>query len=179
MLRGIQFCQLTVVFALVASLSIVGCKKDVVDTFNKIQESEPEPEPPPVSKGAIKLTLDQPVETDGCYVSFYTFATGRPSVLRIASYPDPAQEAFPSVMLQAQVDVDSASALAGASVQAEVYVMTAEGGATWHSNPETVEIKITSINGNKVVGQIVGGTLKNPETDSTTSVTGTFDGSML
>ncbi len=183
MFRGTRLSHLTLMLSIAACIAVTGCKDDVVDTLNNAKQQiiEPEPEPEPVAQGPtgfIKLTLEGMVETNGCYVSFFSFASGRPSVLRIASYPDSDQEAFPSVMLQAQVDVDSAAALAGTSVQADAYVMVAQGAPAWHSNPGTLEVKITSITGNKVVGEIVGGELRNPVTDSTTAVTGTFDGTL-
>jgi hypothetical protein len=56
--------------------------------------------------------------------------------------------------------------------------MTAEGTPTWHSAPGApLDVKITSVNGSKVVGEIVG-KLKNPATQASMDVTGKFDGTM-
>jgi len=172
---------LTMLLAIAVSAGVVGCSEKITDTVNNTGYTRPEPAPDPGPQGPtgfIKLTLDQPIETQGCYLTFETFTTSRPSTLKIASYADPEQEEFPSVMLQAQVDVDSATALAGASIQAEAYVMTAEGGAVWHSIPGMVEVKITSVTGSKVVGEIVGGELENTFTKAKANVTGTFDGTI-
>ena len=53
--------------------------------------------------GSCELSLDAPLNTSACYVSFLPQGSGRPSVLQLRSYRDAGQESFPSVLFQAQV----------------------------------------------------------------------------
>lgn len=166
-----------------AFLASTGCTKTVEETLSNvkkdIQTTVTQPAAPPKPSGTIEIQLDQPVKTIGCSVKFVTFNGARPSVLKVTSYDDPAKEAFPSVLLQAQVTGDSASQLSGQIIKAEAYVMTAEDAPTWHSPPlQDIDVKLT-VNGNQVEGEIVGGSMINPLTGTNVSVTGKFSGNIL
>ena len=128
--------------------------------------------------GSIELTLDGPVNTGRCYLSLISPPSGRPAVLQISGYREPADETFPSIFLHAEVPGRDLAGLAGQKLNAQVYVQTRADGPVWHSpSDQPAELTITAVGDDSIEGQLLGGTLINTETRQMVDVTGKFSGS--
>jgi hypothetical protein len=125
--------------------------------------------------GQLELVLDGPVDAPACYASLVSFSSDRPSVLQLSTSGETADEAFPSVLVRAQVPAGTFSELVGKELTAAVYVQTEAGGPIWHSpQGQPVELAITDADEASVQGELVRGTLVSSETGQSLSVTGKF-----
>jgi hypothetical protein len=127
--------------------------------------------------GSCEITLDSPVATSGCYFTFLPQGSGRPSVLQIRSYRDPAQESFPSVLLQLQVQAGGLTELVGQTRPAQLFVQKAHDTPVWFCpTGGSVDLKIVSLDDKLLHVEIVGGSLRNSETGTDQTVTGKLSG---
>ncbi len=142
---------------------------------------------PPPSLNSIELNVGEIVKTTDCQGQLLTFSGERPSVLMVKSYVDATQETFPSAMLQAHVTADEPASLVGQTLKAEIYLMqsgassapdvSAAGGTVWHTPPgELADVKITSIDNQRITGEVVAGMLINVQSGVRQPVTGKFTG---
>lgn len=163
--------------------SIEEAKQAVSETVETVKEQAPAApsatKSPAVPVGSIELTAGEPVKTGGCYGRILAFSAGRPAVLQLTSYEDARAEAFPSVFLRAQLPEGAAEALAGQTVQAEVYVRVKADGPILHSAADRpVELKITAADGATIAGEVTLGQLVSTDGGNPVDVTGKFTGSM-
>lgn len=130
--------------------------------------------------GSIELVMASPVKTNGCYASLIAPPSGRRRVLQINSYQDMAQEVFPSVFFRAEVSADSAAALVGQTIKAQLFVQRRRDGPVWYCPPDQpVELTVTAAeSGGTIEGQVVAGRLITTETGQVVDVTGKFHGSL-
>lgn len=129
--------------------------------------------------GKFELDLNGPMATNGCYGRVHAFSSKRPAILQIASYNDPNNESFPSVLVQAQLTDASLAALAGKTLNAQIYLQAAPGGPVWHSSADRpVEVQIKSAANSQIEGSIVQGALINADTGAEGQLKGTFSGSL-
>jgi hypothetical protein len=126
--------------------------------------------------GSMDIKLDSSIQVDACYAKFVEPASGRPGVFQLQSYRDAADESFPSVFVQAQVSAATTTELIGQTLAAQVFVQTAEDGATWHTETDPVQIKIASIEDKMVSAEVVSGALTSTETGASQPIQGTFSG---
>jgi hypothetical protein len=126
--------------------------------------------------GSMAFTLDAPVTTKGCYVSFIAGRGGRPSVLQLRSYRAADQEAFPSALVQSQVEAASLNELAGQTLQAQSFVQAEESGPVWHTaGSEGVQLTIKAIADKQVVAELSGDAI-NTSTGQATPITAKLEG---
>lgn len=127
------------------------------------------------SAGSAKVQLDQPVDVPACYVRFTAFSDGRPAMVQIQSYRSASDETFPAVFLHGVAQAGAVEELAGQSVPAEMYVMTAKGGPLWHSpDGQPVQVRIASVADGQMEASIESGELIQAATDRRMPVSGTF-----
>lgn len=120
----------------------------------------------------LALELAGPLKTT-CYASL-TSIPGRPTVLQITSYADPAAETFPSVLIWAPVAANAPADLLNQTVQAQMFAQRDANSAPWQTPPgQAVSIKFTALQGSVLVGQIeAGATLMDVSNGSRVPVTG-------
>lgn len=129
--------------------------------------------------GSCELTLDAPLSTSACYVTFLPQGSDRPSVLQLRSYREPAQESFPSVFFQAQVKAGGISELQGQTVPGELFVQKAQDGPIWSCKTGThVDLKVvsTSADGKQMNAEFVGGAVSSSQSGADQPVTGKVNG---
>lgn len=129
--------------------------------------------------GSCELTLDAPLNTSACYVSFLPQGSGRPSVLQLRSYRDAAQESFPSVFFQTQVKAGGISELQGQTLPGELFIQKAQDGPVWSCKAGAhVDLKVvsTSADGKQVSAEFVGGSVSSSQSGSDQTVTGKVTG---
>lgn len=128
--------------------------------------------------GNVKFELDSPVATAGCYGKLVTIGAGRPSVFTVASYNAPANEAFPSFLLQAQTTAADATQLVNAPLEAVVFVQEAKDGPAWHSPADRpVKVSVTAAADGALSGQATG-VLVNTDTGAEKPFSADFSGSI-
>jgi hypothetical protein len=99
-------------------------------------------------------------------------------VLHITSYNDAANEAFPSVLITANLPAGN-GALTGQPLQAQAYVQAVKDGPVWHSADDApVEVRIDQAAEGKIAGTITAGSLVSSDDGKSIPVTGSFTGSM-
>ena len=129
--------------------------------------------------GNVQFELDSPVSTAGCYGRLIAAGGGRPAVFTLASYNAASNEAFPSFFLQAQTKATAATQLAGAPIEAVVFVQQAKDGPAWHSpDDRPAQVTVSALEGEALSGQ-VSGVLINTETGAEKQFSATFSGSMV
>lgn len=109
--------------------------------------------------GDFQLNAGQPMAISGCYVTLVTPVEGGPAILQLQSYQEASQESFPSVLVRAEVTAASISELTGQTVQAQVFLKPRQDQPTLFAFDSNVQVKINGIEDEKVVGEIVAGTL--------------------
>jgi hypothetical protein len=123
----------------------------------------------------MEFTLDAPVKTKGCYVTLIE-VRGRPSVLQLRSYPSADQEAFPSALVQAQIEAASLAELVGKTVPAQSFVQAEESGTVWHtSGGEPVQLTIKSVADKQVIAELAGAAI-NAATGESAPVSAKIEG---
>ncbi|MFN0198936.1 MAG: hypothetical protein ACKVT0_19480 [Planctomycetaceae bacterium] len=170
-------------------LSPIGCTEEPAATGTVAPPPPVTPvvTAPPPALNSIELNVGEIVKTVDCQGQLLTFGGDRPSVLMIKSYVDATQETFPSAMMQAHVTADEPASLVGQTLKAEIYLMQAggspapdptnAGGSVWHTPPgELADIKITSVENQRITGEVVGGMLINVQSGTRQPVTGKFTG---
>jgi hypothetical protein len=127
--------------------------------------------------GSCELMLDASITTNACYFQWLPQGSGRPNVLQVRSYKDPAQESFPSVMLHSQVPANGLSELVGQTIPAQLFVQAAQDQPIW-SCPEgsPIEVKIAALNDTQLNLEITGGSVRNSQTGGMQTVTGKLVG---
>jgi hypothetical protein len=126
--------------------------------------------------GAIELQLDVPVTTSGCYAALYTFSDGRPSVVQITSYNDPAAESFPSVMLRAETSAKSPGELNGQKLSANAFVQQNPDGPVWSADAKPLELTISAADDTRITAEF-SGTLEKLGATETKTTSGKLNGS--
>jgi hypothetical protein len=159
-------------------------KQTAADAKNKVTESVSEQVGQAAGEvqeqlqlaGSIELQLDQPLETQACYVHFLRPGSDRSNVLQIQSYRSADQESFPSVFLHAQVSAATVEELAGQVASARLFVQPERNGPVWYSAVGSpVEVKLVSVDEQTLTAEIVAGTLTSTA-DGQIAVTGSFQG---
>jgi hypothetical protein len=126
--------------------------------------------------GSMQFALESPITTKGCYVAFLPGSEGMTAVLQLRSYPAVDQEAFPSALVQAQVDVSDISRLAGQTIPAQVFVQATSNGTVWHTvGVEPAQLTIEAVTGKQITAAIAGHAV-NTATGQSVPLAGTFDG---
>ncbi len=129
---------------------------------------------PPVTAG-LELELAGPLKSSHCVASIEALP-GRPAVLRIATYSDPARETFPSVMIVGQVGATTPAALVNQQVRAQVFAMRAADAAVLQTPPgQSVLITITGASEKSLSGRIEPNSmLQDTSNQSQVPLSGTF-----
>jgi hypothetical protein len=126
--------------------------------------------------GSMEFTLDEPVKTKGCYAAFIAGIGGRPSVLQLRSYPSVAQEAFPSALVQAEVETGSLADLVGKTVAAQTFVQAEPSGLVWHTvGGEPMQLTIKTVADKQLIAELTGVAI-NTATGQTAPFSGKIDG---
>lgn len=123
--------------------------------------------------GSIEVKLDAPLKIAEGYAKIARFSGNRPGTLQITSYADPVREKYPSVFIRTELPAGPATALAGQTLQAIVYVQPVNGGPVWQ-NSAPVEVRITEADETIISGEIVRGEMTNAETDIAVQLSGKF-----
>jgi hypothetical protein len=170
-------CAVMIIF-----LSFGGCSKDEITkladqvkeaTVEKIDQLE-KVAPILPKTGEIQLTIDVPTQSRTGYASLVQVETGRPSVLQIRSYVDPARETFPAIFFQGLVPADSAASLAGKTVTGRLFIQSTAGAPVWfNEDNSSVQLTIQSLEETEIVGSFSAGTLTNSDGKSS-SFSGSF-----
>lgn len=126
--------------------------------------------------GTIELTLDAPVTASGCYAALYSFSDGRPSVVQITSYNDPAAESFPSIFLRAETTAKAPAELQGQKLSAKAFVQENPGGPVWSADTKPLELTIASADDTNLTAEFTG-TLEQLGTSQSKPITGKLNGS--
>lgn len=125
--------------------------------------------------GSCAVTLDAPMSTTACYVSFVLQGSERPAALQLRSYRNPDQESFPSVMVQAPVKAGGLSELVGQTVSAQLFVQQQQDSPIWSCpTGKHLDLKIVSWDEKLLQAEIVGGSVRNSLSGADLSVTGKF-----
>jgi hypothetical protein len=115
------------------------------------------------------------IERKGCYLTLTPLSGTRRSVLQLRSYPDPAEESYPSIYIHALVSATSLEELAKDSASVRLYVQAEENGPIWFSDEgQNVELKIVSIADGKVTAKVETGKLRNTDTGQEVEMRGEF-----
>ena len=129
--------------------------------------------------GSMELTVERPLKTGRCYLSLLRLSAGRPTILQITSFQDPADESFPSAMLRGEVSAPSPAALVGQKLSLAMYVQSAADGPVWHTlRDQTVQLTISAADTSTFNAEITSGKLVNSDTGQTTDVQGKLTGSI-
>ena len=116
--------------------------QEITDTtVEAVKERLPE-------RGSIKLRSTPAIETGQADVELISIGDGRPSVVRIISYdPDASSPSYPAVLLQGTTAATSASALAGQTVDCDMYVQSTSGATVAMTRPgKSVAVTFGSLN---------------------------------
>ena len=163
--------------------------EDASDMTKKPTKKRPTSQPaqhtqstPATSSGPAEKYLNVVVGTDtvninGCYVKLIPSVAGRPTVLKITSYPTPAAESFPSIFIQANTSGTSIKEIIGKPLQARVYMTTAADTEVWYTledQPANITIR-NADDGGRIIGTIINGMLVNTTTSAQRPITGAFD----
>lgn len=97
----------------------------------------------------------------GSYCRFVPVSPKHGSVLQVRSYASLENERFPSYFFQAKTTDGGLSSLVGQEIPGQLFVQLEEGGPVWFSN-EPVVARLSSIDGESVLGEFVGGKLTSP-----------------
>lgn len=127
--------------------------------------------------GEMKFTLDAPVAAAGCYVKYVPPQAGRPGVLQLRSYAEPASELFPSVYLRATSTAENAAALRDQNLTGQMFVQKEKGGPVWQADANgLVQLKITQVDDKSLVAEIVGGSLRSFPDGKASTIQGSLQG---
>lgn len=123
----------------------------------------------------MDLELSGSLKSPRCVASIEAIP-GRPAVLRIATYSDPASETFPSVMIVGQVGATTPAALVNQQVRAQVFAMRAADSAVLQTPPgQSVLITITGASEKSLSGRIEPNSmLQDTSNQSQVPLSGTF-----
>jgi len=150
--------------------------KEKTDSDKKASKNtEKKTEAPKEQPGAgtfVELALDPPVKTERCFAELTPPTNGQEAVLQLKSYVDPALETFPSVFAAATTTAASESDLVDQTVAAQLYVTLDEADNMFVSAGNTIQITIDKVEGSRIEGRIVSGTLENSVTGEVVEVTG-------
>ncbi len=171
-----------VIYITLAALAIAGCNKPVEEAINNtvgqatqvVQQTVENVKQEAHLVGSIDLATNPPIAAKACYAKLIVIGDGRPNVFRLASYKSVDLEQFPSIMLQAQVNAQSLSALQGQTVQADVFAQPQDNGPVWHS-PDSSPASITiSAMDDKSLTCTLSGPIVNSDTGEESNVSGKF-----
>lgn len=193
-------------FAMLSSITIAGCSREKLDEIvekgkkqidegvkqaqDSVQQSVDKAKQDATTAagaaqeklqlaGSISLGPDGAFKTAGCYGKFVAPVAGRPGALRIQSYRDGAWEAFPSALIQASVTAKQPSELVGQTIPAQMYTQAQSGGPVWFATGAApVQLKVVSVDGGKLVVEIVGGTLTHSEGGAAVQAVGKVEGAL-
>jgi len=126
--------------------------------------------------GNMDLTVDAPVKVGACYTTLIVSQAGRGNVLQLQSCRDPAQEAFPSALVRAQVSVASVAELQGQTIPAQMFIQVQKDGPTWSTQKELIQLKITAVEPKAVSAEVVSGALINAASGASQPVKGVLKG---
>ena len=126
--------------------------------------------------GAMRLAIDQPVETSACYVSFSWLQAAGIGVLQMQSYRTAEQESVPSVFVRVQHSVASLAELVDQTLDAQMFVQPQQDGPLWTATVQPIQLKVTSLEDKTLRAEIIGGTLVHSATGASQAVTGVFEG---
>jgi len=124
--------------------------------------------------GSFDLTVGQALKTDACYARCIVLGADRPAVLQLQSYQDAEKESFPAVFRRAQVTATDAAALAGQTVEAQLFVKRQANEDTLYTRDAPVQLKVNAIEEGLLVGEIVSGSLATAGSSETMAVSGSF-----
>lgn len=130
-----------------------------------------------ISSGKVEISVGVPLQAAGCYAKTVTFSSGRPAILQLTSYREPAGESFPSFFLRAELPAGATSAASGQTLKAQVYVQEKLNGPVWHSTADSpVELTISAADGKTIAGTVARGSLVNTDTGKRTDISGSIEG---
>lgn len=125
--------------------------------------------------GKATMTLDGPTEFGASYVRLIKLNPGRPAVLQIKSYKDGEVDAFPSFLVQAQVEATDLASLAGKPIPAKVYAQKTATGPVWHSADDApASLSLTVVEG-KVTAKIESAELLNTDNGQRSPTSASFE----
>lgn len=148
-----------------ASQSVSDASQSVSQAAKQVADQATQATEPAKQKlgqaGDMQLRLDAPVTTSGCYAKYVPPLAGRPGILQLRSYADPAGESFPSVLLRLTATADNSAGLREQNLTGQMFVQAVKDGPVWQSDATgPVQVKITQADDKMLVAEIVAGSLR-------------------